>query len=71
MAKKGDAVFFIDPINSLKKLSLHQRIDSVRLFGMVSSQEEKEKVETLMKKIKDIKRVVNNLVIMKPSMSGV
>ncbi len=45
--------------------------DLVRLFGMVNSQEEKEKVEALVKKVKDIKRVANDLVIVKPSMSGV
>jgi cytidylate kinase len=45
--------------------------DLVRLLGMVNSQEEKEKVEALVKKVKEIKRVVNHLVIMKPSMSGV
>jgi cytidylate kinase len=45
--------------------------DSVRLFGMVNSQEEKEKVETLAKKAKDIKRVANDLVVFKASMTGV
>jgi len=44
--------------------------NSVRLFGMVNSQEEKEKVEALAKKAKDIKRVANDLVIYKGSMSG-
>jgi ribosomal protein L17 len=38
---------------------------------MVNSQEEKEKVETLAKKAKDIKRVANDLVVFKASMTGV
>ncbi|MDO9124792.1 MAG: cytidylate kinase family protein [Deltaproteobacteria bacterium] len=44
--------------------------DLVRVFGMVNSQEEKEKVETLVKKAKDIKRVSNDLVIVNLSMAG-
>jgi osmotically-inducible protein OsmY len=44
--------------------------DLVRVFGMVNSQEEKEKVETLVKKAKDIKRVANDLVIVNLSMTG-
>jgi osmotically-inducible protein OsmY len=44
--------------------------DLVRVFGMVNSREEKEKVETLVKKAKDIKRVANDLVIVNLSMTG-
>jgi cytidylate kinase len=44
--------------------------ETVRFFGFVDSQEEKEKVEALAKKVKDIKKVENDLVIMRSPMSG-
>jgi len=44
--------------------------DTVRVFGMVNSREEKEKVETLVKKAKGIKGVANDLVIVNISMTG-
>lgn len=44
--------------------------DMVRIFGMVNSQEEKEKVEKLVKKAKGIKGVANDLVIVNISMTG-
>ncbi|MBM4348464.1 MAG: BON domain-containing protein [Deltaproteobacteria bacterium] len=44
--------------------------DLVRIFGMVNSQEEKEKIEILVKKAKDIKRVSNDLLIVNLSMAG-
>lgn len=44
--------------------------DQVRIFGLVNSQEEKGKVEALVKKVKDIQRVSNDLVIVQPGMTG-
>lgn len=44
--------------------------DLVRIFGMVNSQEEKEKIEILVKKARDIKRVSNDLLIVNLSMAG-
>lgn len=35
--------------------------DLIRVFGIVGSQEEKEKIETLVKKVKGVKRVANDL----------
>jgi cytidylate kinase len=46
-------------------------IDSVRLFGVVNSSEEKGKVERMLKKIKEIKNVKNELLVVTGSMSGI
>jgi osmotically-inducible protein OsmY len=45
--------------------------DSVRLYGIVNSSEEKEGIEKLVKKIKGIKNIKNELVVFTGSMSGV
>jgi cytidylate kinase len=44
--------------------------DLVRIFGMVNSQEEKEKIEALVKKTKDIKAVVNDMLVVNLARSG-
>ncbi len=44
--------------------------DSVRLYGIVDSSEEKEKIEKLVKKIKGIKNIKNELVVFPRSMGG-
>ncbi len=45
-------------------------IDSVRLFGVVNSSEEKGKVERMLKKIKEIKNIKNELVVVTGSIGG-
>jgi len=45
--------------------------ESVRLFGVVDSAEEKERVEKIVNGIKGIKSLVNALNVIKPSMGGV
>jgi len=44
--------------------------DSVRLYGIVNSPEEKEGIEKLVKKIKGVKNIKNELVVFTRSMSG-
>jgi cytidylate kinase len=44
--------------------------ETVRFFGFVNSEEEKEKVEALAKKVKDIKKVDNDLVVMRTPISS-
>jgi len=44
--------------------------DSVRLYGLVNSSEEKEEIENLVKKIKGVKNIKNELVVFTGSMSG-
>jgi len=45
--------------------------NEVHLMGVVGSEEEKQKVESLVKKIKGVEKVVNNLLVVKPAASGV
>jgi hypothetical protein len=45
--------------------------DSVMLYGIVNSSEEKEKIGKLVRKIKEIKNIKNELVVSTRSMSGV
>jgi len=44
--------------------------NTVRLYGMVNSQEEKEAVEKVVKGIKDTKKISNDLVVFKGSMGA-
>jgi hypothetical protein len=42
-------------------------VDSVRLYGVVSTLEKKEKIETLLKGIKEIRKITNDVTIFKSS----
>ena len=44
--------------------------NTVRLYGMVNSSEEKEAVERVVKGIKDTKKIANDLVVFKGSMGA-
>ncbi len=46
-------------------------IDSVRLFGVVNSSEEKGKIERMLKRIKEIKNIKDDLVVVTGSIGGV
>ena len=45
--------------------------DTVRLYGFVNSSEEKEEIERVVKGIRDIKKVVNEIGIVKGGMGGI
>lgn len=45
--------------------------ESVRLLGVVDSQEEKERVEKIVEGIKGIKNLINGVNVVKPSMGGI
>jgi len=45
--------------------------DSVRVYGLAYSLEEKEHIESILKGVKDIKKITNELVIFKGYMGGV
>jgi cytidylate kinase len=47
-----------------------EEADSVRLFGITDSSEEKQRVENLFRKIREIKNIKNELVVFKGSMGG-
>jgi osmotically-inducible protein OsmY len=44
--------------------------NTVRLYGMVNSQEEKEAVEKVIKGIKDSKKIENDVVVFRGSMGA-
>ncbi len=48
-----------------------ENTNTVRLYGMVNSQEEKEAVERVIKEIKDVKKVSDDLVVYRGAMGGV
>jgi len=45
--------------------------DAVRLYGFVNSPEEKEEIERIVKGIRDVKKVMNEIAIVKGSMGGI
>jgi cytidylate kinase len=45
-------------------------VDSIRLYGIVTSEEEKKSVEKVIKGIKDIKKVANDVTVFRGSMGG-
>ncbi|MCX8118334.1 MAG: cytidylate kinase family protein [Desulfobacterota bacterium] len=44
--------------------------ETVRVFGMVNSQEAKEKIEALIKRVKGVQKVSNDLLVVQMAMSG-
>jgi len=40
-------------------------VDSVRLYGLVNSSEKKERIETVLKETKEIKKMTNDVTIFK------
>lgn len=44
--------------------------ETVRVFGMVNAQEEKDKIESLVKKVKGVKKVSNDLLVVQLAMAG-
>ena len=42
-------------------------VDSVRLYGLVNSSEKKERIETVLKEMKEIKKMTNDVTIFKSS----
>ncbi|OGP74077.1 MAG: hypothetical protein A2V86_07315 [Deltaproteobacteria bacterium RBG_16_49_23] len=69
--RKVEAAFLEAGISQQHLFVTVEDIESVRLFGFVGSPEEKEKVNALVKGIKGIKNIIDNLVIFKLSTGGV
>lgn len=70
LQRKVDAAFLEAGIINQPLFFTVENTDSVRLYGLVNSLEEKEKVESILKGIKDIKNIVNDLTVFKGSMGG-
>jgi len=69
--RKVESVLLEAGITSPHLFFTVEETDSVRLYGIVNSSEEKEEIEKLVKKIKGIKNIKNELVVFTRSMSGV
>ncbi|GEM_PF-2188852 len=70
LQRQTEALFLEEGISGPHLFFTIEDIDAIRLSGVVDSAEEKEKVERVVKRIKDIRRVANDLIIFKASMAG-
>jgi cytidylate kinase len=68
--RKVESALLEAGVSSLHLFFTVEEPDSVRLFGIVNSSEEKEEIEKLVKKIKGIKNIKNELVVFTRSMGG-
>jgi cytidylate kinase len=68
--RKVESVLLEAGVTSSHLFFTVEEMDSVRLYGIVNSSEEKEGIEKLVKKIKGIKNIKNELVVFIGSMSG-
>ena len=68
--RKVDSVLLEAGVTNLHLFFTVEEPDSVMLYGIVNSSEEKEKIEKLVKKIKGIKTIKNQLVVSPRSMGG-
>ena len=68
--KVESALLEADVVNPHLFVSV-ENANTVRLYGMANSPEEKETVERVVKGIKDIKKVSNDLVLYRSAMAGV
>jgi cytidylate kinase len=68
LQRKVEAALLEAGISSQYLYITVEDMDSVRLYGLVSSLEKKEKIETV---LKEIKKITNDLTIFKPSSGGI
>jgi len=69
--RKVESVLLEAGVMNLHLFFTVEEPDSVMLYGIVNSSEEKEKIGKLVRKIKEIKNIKNELVVSTRSMSGV
>lgn len=70
LQRKVDAAFLESCISQRSLFVMAEDLESVWLFGFVSSSEEKEKAKAIVKGIKGIKQITDDLTIYKESMIG-
>jgi len=68
--RKVEALLIEAGVTSSHLFFTVEESNSVRLFGIADSSEEKERVETLLRKIKEIKSIKNELVVFAGSMGA-
>ena len=65
-----EAAFLESGVSHQSLFVMAEDLESVRLFGFVSSSEEKERAKAIVKGLKGIKHITDDLTIYKPSMNG-
>jgi cytidylate kinase len=71
MQRRVESVFLDSGVMSTHLFFNVEDSDTVRLYGFVNSSEEKEKIERIVKGIKDVKKVINEIGVMKGAMGGI
>ena len=66
--RKIEALLFEAGVTSAHLFFTVEEANSVRLFGIVNSSGEKERIENLVRKMKEIKTIKNELVVLTGSM---
>jgi len=70
LQRKVEAAFLESGLSHQSLFVMAEDLESVRLFGFVSSSEEKEKAKAIVKGIKGIKTIKDDLTIYKQSLAG-
>jgi len=71
LQRKIEAVFLERGVANPHLFTTVEDVDRVRLYGIVSGQEDKESIEVLVKQVPGVKTVVNELTVFRGAMSGV
>lgn len=71
LQRKVESVFLETGVMSTHLFFNVEDSDSVRLFGFVNSPEEKEEIERIVKGIRDVKKVMNEIGVVKGAMGGI
>ena len=71
LQRKVESVFLETGMTSTHLFFNAEDSDTVRLYGFVNTPEEKEEIEKTVKRIKDVKKVTNEIGIVKAAMGGI
>ena len=67
LQRKVEAAFLEAGVSSLNLFVTVEDTDTVRIYGVAHSDEEKKEVETILKKMKEVKTVRNDLAVLRTS----
>jgi hypothetical protein len=65
MQRKIESALLEAGVMSLRTFFIVEDMETVRFYGIVHTEEEKEKIEKVVREIKDIKKVKNDLTVMR------
>ena len=71
LQRKVESAFLETGMTSTHLFFNSEDSDIVRLYGFVNTPEEKEEIEKTVKRIKDVKKVTNEIGIVKAAMGGI